>query len=409
MLCCGIYKKAYIQSTTATEEHFIIFGVGVGEKGSICQSCNFIILKNRKNEILSTTLQEHLNEARKKHRKHSLPAPNEEKTETIITTAKEDTHAWSSAMIELDTLTTFIEHNVACNRCNLWKCICIKVTFIGVTAIIKYQCTNCYQMHKYEGSSRRNANQFELNYRAAVSFQSSGVTYPQYERQNIITGTPPLSKKTVIEVGKNDVGPANTELAKESYKQIREKIFDHYWGIFTRNICKFLPKAQELPLELFKRIYSFLYDCIYFVCAFDARYSSMGWNALEATFTICECSRIHKIIDVIHVSKYRLGSNVEQENQIIGASSAMEGEALNIWMRRMLTDEYEVNEIPVRPRIYVHDRDGKAKEKITDFYVNYSNQFFIPQEANDGAHGKKNFVRQVRDLDLMLEESAGRY
>jgi hypothetical protein len=210
-------------------------------------------------------------------------------------------------------------------------------------------------------------------------------------------------------IGKNDVGPVTTKLAKESYKQTREEIFDHYWGTFTRNICRFLPRAQELPLEVFKHIYSFLYDCIYFVCSFDARYSSMGWNALEATFTICESLRLHKIIDVIHVSKYRPGSNIEQENQIIGASSAMEGEALNIWMRRTLIDEYEVNGIPICPRIYVHDRDGKAREKITDFYLSHSNQFFIPQEANDGAHSKKNFVHQVRDLDLMLGESAGRY
>ncbi len=423
-MCCNTHyppkkiRPSRSKPTTSTDKHKV-FGVEIGTNGFVCQTCYLVTLALSKDneDVLAPSRKLWLNDARHRNMKHALPESTSKMPPKAIVVATNSIRpSWDAATIEVQSITNFIEAIACCLRCTRRTCKCTTVKHVGVTVVINFKCTSCNKMYKYDGSTfRAGTKQFEINYKESLSFQASGMTYPQYEKQHIISGVPPLSKKIVFNAGKNIVGPAFTELSKESNQAARMETFFAYMGDFRMKLMIANPAVSQLPFEILKYIHGFLFDCVYYICAFDGRYSSMGFNAQESTFTVVECALVHKIIDVIHIEKYRPRGkdkdNVElEENQIIGASSAMEGKALKIWLSRHLEGHYTIEGMHLRPMYYVHDRDGKASQIIVDFFVNNTNQLFIPQELSDGAHGKKNFVAAVLALfGDYLGKSAGRF
>ena len=87
-------------------------------------------------------------------------------------------------------------------------------------------------------------------------------------------------------------------------------------------------QVSHFPLDIAELIYKYCFDAWYFICAFDTRYSSAGWHAMESTFTVTECDQLYSIIDVIHVAKERTTERQGIDNEIRSASSMLEGIAL---------------------------------------------------------------------------------
>ncbi|KAL0479781.1 hypothetical protein AKO1_007416 [Acrasis kona] len=153
--------------------------------------------------------------------------------------------------------------------------------------------------------------------------------------------------------------------------------------------------------------------------AFDGRYASMGFHSLECTFTVFECNNIYKIIDVVNKRRTRTDyiegdeDNDTYKEWCKGAASQMEAEALEEWIKQMKENpDYIIDDLPLQPAVYVHDRDGKAKAIIEKSLINdprEANRVLKPIKTNDGAHGKKAFVGAVLELKCNLGASAGRY
>jgi hypothetical protein len=269
MLCIIQYPKAKIHSfnSVSTSEHEQ-FGINIGTKGAICQKCHFILVKTRQNQTLSNILVNHLNNARNKHSKHKLSIS------TIIEKEKNSTDfMWNNAIIGVQQLQDVITNQMGCLRCKrIGQCTIIKTTYIGVTVQIHYECQFCHKKDIFHGSSKRqeNAKVYEVNFLEAISFQTSGITYPEYEKQQIIRSVHPLSKHTAIDTGNKLVGPAYSKLMQESSQQTHIDIKNNIIRRFIEVIQSEYHLLDTFPQVLIEYIYSFLFDARYFACSFDA-------------------------------------------------------------------------------------------------------------------------------------------
>ncbi len=117
----------------------------------------------------------------------------------------------------------------------------------------------------------------------------------------------------------------------------------------------------------------------------DGRWSSRGWNANECTVSVFNAVT-KELLYVEHVLR-KLGSS-DKYGKYIGASSAMEGHAIEIICKKFVEEDVSIDMV-------VHDHDGETMKIINKYYPDAGEYFDV---AHKGKNLKKKIIKMKKDF-----------